>query len=293
MTASSPAPARGRPERLWLPILLAVVFATAIGMTLARHPAGVTVTSDPGYAPVPVPLLLAPAVLTSALVLLLPRGKGQRAVRERRPGRLRAETAGLVAIAASFPLLVPMLPLPEDYVLLKFAMFLVLPCLVLGLLARRGGASIALSRPVVAWWIPLLPALMLGITASVGPSSPGLPSQWPGLAQLVTSASATAITAGLGEEVLYRRLLQPRLEVMLGGTTALLLTSLLFGLMHVFSHGSGPLWADALQVIAVQGTTGIALGLIWGRWHRLWPCVLAHVLLNGFAVLLHLLGVLG
>lgn len=237
-----PAASRARSERRWLLIVLALVCATATCVTIARHPSGVTVSSDPGYPPVPVLLLLAPAVLTSALVLLLPRGKGAHDVRERHPRRLRAETAGPAAIAACFPLLVPLLPLPEDHVLLKLAMLLLLPCLVLGLLARR---------------------------------------------------SATAITAGLGEEVLFRRLLQPRLEVKLGGAIALLLTSLPFRLMHVSSHGEGPLWADALQVIAVQGTTGIALGLIWGRWHRLGPCVLAHVLLNGFAMLLHLLGVLG
>lgn len=75
--------------------------------------------------------------------------------------------------------------------------------------------------------------------------------------------------------------------------TVLLLASLLFGLMHATSHGEGPLWASAAQAVAMQGTTGIALGMMWRRWRRLWVCILAHVLLNGFVVLLHLLGVLG
>lgn len=73
----------------------------------------------------------------------------------------------------------------------------------------------------------------------------------------------------------------------------MLLTSLLFGLMHLLSHSTGPLWADGAQVIAMQGTTGLALGMMWMRWRRLWACVLAHVLLNGAAVALHLLGLLG
>lgn len=105
-------------------------------------------------------------------------------------------------------------------------------------------------------------------------------------------SGATAITAGLGEELLYRRFLQTRLEALIGPWTGVLLASLLFGLMHLPSHGPGPLWSGALQVIAMQGTTGIALGVIWMRWRRLWPCVLAHVLLNGATVILHLLGLL-
>ena len=32
---------------------------------------------------------------------------------------------------------------------------------------------------------------------------------------------------------------------------------------------------------------------MWRRWRRLWVCIVAHVLLNGLGVLLHLLGLLG
>src|SRR5699024_2724820 len=111
-------------------------------------------------------------------------------------------------------------------------------------------------------------------------------------ALLAVSAVATAITAGFGEELVYRSFLQTRLEALLGPWSGLLLASLLFGLMHTPSHGEGPLWADAAQVIALQGTSGIALGMMWRRWRRLWVCVLAHVLLNGLGVLLHLIGML-
>jgi uncharacterized protein len=172
-------------------------------------------------------------------------------------------------------------------------MFMLIPSMVLGQILRRRGTSVRIGRPRVPAWVPLLPALVLGVTAAVGPFSPGLPATWPPLAMLLIGASATAVTAGLGEELLYRRFLQTRLEALCGPWTALLATSLLFGLMHLFSHGAGPLWASAAQAIAVQGVTGVALGLLWVRWRRLWPCVLAHVLLNGTAVLLHLLGVLG
>lgn len=290
-------PARGNGyahlDRPWAVGALGAVFVAAIAVTIARNPAGVLVSADPGYSPVPAPMLLAPAALTIVAAARLPRGTASRHIEGRDPLRLRWETAGLLAIAVSFPLLVPVLPRPEDYVLLKLVMFIVGPSLMLWLLARSRGSSVTIRRPDVAWWVPLLPALLLGVGASVGPLSPGAPAQWPDPLLLIAAASATALTAGLGEELLYRRFLQTRLDALIGPWTAMLLTSLLFGLMHLLSHGAGPLWADAAQVIAMQGTTGIALGMMWMRWRRLWACVLAHVLLNGAAVALHLLGLLG
>ena len=210
-----------------------------------------------------------------------------------RPVGARRETAGLLGLTLAFPLLVPLLPLPEDYVLLKAALFLVIPVLSLWLLARRRGASVRIARPGLRWWVPLAPALLLGTLSTVGPFSNGQPDQWPPLATLLIAAIVTAITAGLGEELLYRRFLQTRLEALLGPVTGLLLASLLFGLMHVASHGAGSLGESAAQVIALQGTTGIALGVIWMRTRRLGAIVLAHVLLNGFGVLLHVLSLLG
>lgn len=272
---------------------LLTVFAVAIAVTIVRSPDGIVVSRDPGYTPLPVPLLLVPAALAMALTALLPRGRGTAGISVRRPRALRGETALLLGLAVSFPLLVPLLALPEDYVLLKAAMFLVVPPVVLALSARRRGPSIAIGRPAVSAWLILLPALTLGVLSTVGPFSTGGPATWPPLAVLLVSATATAITAGFGEELLYRRLLQTRLEALLGSWTGLLLASLLFGLMHVTSHGDGTWWEGAAQVIALQGTTGLALGMMWRRWRRLWVCVLAHLLLNGLGVLLHLVGLLG
>lgn len=286
--AARPAPA----DRPVVVGALLALFVLAIGVTLGLNPEGIVVSSDPGFTPMPVVLLLVPALLAIALTLLLPRGRGGAEVSVRRPRALRAETAMLVLLACGFPLLVPLLPTDEDYVLLKAVMFLLVPAVVLALSARRLGPSIAIGRPEVRPWLIALPALVLGVLWSVGPFSPGGPSSWPPLALLLIAATATAITAGFGEELLYRRLLQTRLEAVLGSWTGLLLAAILFGLMHVPSHGDGSLWANAAQSLAMQGTTGIALGLMWRRWRRLWVCVLAHLLLNGFAVLLHLVDLL-
>ena len=280
------------PDRPLLVALLAAVFLLATAITLLHSPDGAVVSADPGYAPRPVPLLLVPALAAALLTVLLPRGTGRPEAVVRRPRAVRAETTLLLALVLAFPLLVPLLPLPEDYVLLKVVMFLLVPTAVLALSARRAGPSVAVGRPATARWPLLLPPLVLAGLATVGPFSSGTPAVWPPPALLVVSAVATAITAGLGEELVYRRFLQTRLEALRGPWSGLLLASLLFGLMHAPSHGEGPLWANAAQAVALQGTTGIALGLMWRRWRRLWVCVLAHVLLNGLGVLLHLTGML-
>lgn len=286
--ASGMVSRRDRPVVL---ALLVAVFVLAVVVTAVRNPEGVVSSADPGYAPVPLLLLLVPTFLTIGVTLLLPRGPGAAGIHARRPGPLRGEIVLLLALVTAFPLLVPRLPLPEDYVLLKAVLFMLVPSLVLWWSARRPGPSVAIGRPGARWWIPALPALLLGVLASIGPFSGGQPTTMPPLAVLLIGATATAITAGLGEELMYRRYLQPRLEVMLGPGSGLLLVALLFGLMHAFSHGGGALWENALQVVAVQGTTGIALGMIWLRWRRLWPCVLAHVLLNGVGVAVHIVAV--
>ena len=282
--------ASGRPLVL---VLLAAVFVLAIWVTILRSPEGVVVSSDPGYAPRPVPLQLVPALAAALLTLLLPRGEGGAGAAVRRPRSARVETGLLLALVLAFPLLAPLLPLPEDYVLLKAALFLVVAPLVLWLSARRAGPSIDVDRPATRTWPVLLPPLVLAGLATVGPFSAGSPSAWPPPAVLLVAAVATAITAGLGEELMYRRFLQTRLEALLGPWAGLLLASLLFGLMHATGRGEGALWASAAQAVAMQGTTGIALGMMWRRWRRLWACVLGHVLLNGLVVLLHLLGVIG
>jgi len=293
-SAWAPAPVRPPQSDRPAPVIaLAAVFVLSLVLVAVRSPDGVVASADPGFEPVPLPLLLVPAAACIALTLLLPRGAGRAAVAVRRPRSVRAETSGLLALAVGFTLAVPILPRPEDYVLLKAAMFMLIPSVVLGEILRRRGASVEIERPDIPAWVPLLPALVLGVTATVGPFSPGPPATWPPLAMLLIGASATAVTAGLGEELLYRRFLQTRLEALCGPWTALLAVSLLFGLMHVFTHGAGPLWASAAQAIALQGVTGVALGLLWRRWRRLWPCVLAHVLLNGLTVLLHLVGLTG
>ncbi|MFC0675857.1 CPBP family intramembrane glutamic endopeptidase [Brachybacterium hainanense] len=289
---ASPAvagPARRGRDRPVVVAVLAAIFAASIAATMLRSPHGVIGSADPGYAPTPVPLLLVPALLCIGLVLLLPRGSGDGSVAVVRPDRARAEAGALLALVLAFPLLVPLLPLPEDYVLLKLLLFLLLPCLGLWLSGRREGPAVRADRPRIGPWA-LVPALVLGVLSTVGPFSGGLPSSWPPPATLLVAATATAITASFGEELMYRRFLQTRLEALTGPWTGILLTSLVFALMHVPTHGEGPLPAVLAQAIALQGTFGLAVGVLWARYRRLELCVLAHLLVNGLGVALHLVG---
>ena len=269
-------------------LALAAVFVAALLTAWALHPEGVVVSRDPGYVPRPVPLLVVPALLAAAAALALP-GPSRPAsvITVRCPRRAVAETAGLIGLFALFVVLVPRLPLPEDAIVLKAALYMLVPALALGLLARRG-ASIEIERPAGATLPALLPVALLGVLPTLGPLATPAPSTWPPVGLLIVSAVATAITAGLGEELLFRRFLQTRLEALAGPWTGILATSLLFGLSHVLSHHGGLTLDGVAQVIAMQGSTGIALGLIWARWRRLRWCVLAHVLLNGLGVLVHL-----
>lgn len=287
----SAAPRLSRP----LAIALGALVATCVLITLLVHPHGLALSSDQGAAAHPVPLLLGPALVAILLALALPPRPGLTAVTVRAPRRLRGEAIALLALAVLFPLLVPLLPLPEDYVLLKLLMLLLAPCAGLWLLARRGrGPSAAVGAPRSPRALALVPALALGVLASTPPFAPAADGyEWPPLPVLILAATATAITAGLGEEVFYRRLLQTRLEALLGPWAGILAASVVFGVMHLPSHATGPLWAGIAQVIALQGTTGLALGLIWARWRSLTANVLAHVLLNGLSVLLHLVSLIG
>ncbi|AXK44481.1 hypothetical protein DXU92_06950 [Brachybacterium saurashtrense] len=144
-------------------------------MTAWRHPDGVVVSRDPGYAPMPVLLLLVPALAAMALTALLPRGRGAAELGVRRGSALRAETAVLLGLVLAFPLLVPLLPTGEDYVLVKAALFLLVPSVVLALSARRRGASLMIRRPEVGSAVIALPALVLGVLSTVGPFSSGAP----------------------------------------------------------------------------------------------------------------------
>ncbi|MCS6711331.1 CPBP family intramembrane metalloprotease [Brachybacterium sp. EF45031] len=286
-------------------MLLTAVIA-AVVITWLTQPDGVIISSDPGADRPPLPLVLLPSLLIIAAVSLCPPRAlpadhaarvGESLVQVLRPGRLRTELLLLLGIAVAFPALAPLLPLPEDYVLLKALLLLALAPALIWVLARRGGPSLRWQRPTVSLALLLAPvglAIAMDVSRALQRGTAYL-AQYP-LGMLIVGAVATAVTAGIGEEVFYRRLLQTRLEALTGRWPGILLASLIFGLMHLPSHGlllgggvASALGLGAAQVIAIQGTTGIAFGWAWSRYRRLWVPILMHLSTNGTAVVVFLL----
>lgn len=118
-----------------------------------------------------------------------------------------------------------------------------------------------------------------------GPSGMALLPLWL-LAALVLLSFCSA---GLGEEMFYRVLLQTRLERVLGRWNAIAAGALLFGLFHLPSRltfvwlgsSGSPGW-DMTQALAAVVTSQVLLGVIdgymWARFRNAWWNVGAHVI---------------
>lgn len=99
-----------------------------------------------------------------------------------------------------------------------------------------------------------------------------LPTAWlDGMLTLL----ALAVIVPIGEEVVFRGIVQQACRTGLGPMPAVLLSGALFGLLHLQPWYSLPLVA-----------TGIVLGLVYEITGTLWASVLLHVLYNGLVLLL-------
>ena len=90
-----------------------------------------------------------------------------------------------------------------------------------------------------------------------------------------TTAFLAAITAPLVEEVVYRGVLYPAAQRVMGMFWAVIVVSLLFILPHVVQYRQN------LAVIAVIATIGFALTIVRARTGRLLPCFVMHAVFNG------------
>lgn len=197
-------------------------------------------------------------------------------------------TAILITLALAFPFLVGLLGLAasEWYVLAKLVLLILIPGIVVAIF--RG---VRLDREPAGWrwWAPAIVLVAWVLLAQVAPWNPGHDLTGVDPATLVISGIATAITAGLGEELFYRRWLQTRLEAWLGAAPGIALTALLFALMHLGSHGTGAPLLDVARVVVAQGSFGLFVGVLWWRYRNLAAIVAAHLIMNGWAVAVHLL----
>lgn len=88
--------------------------------------------------------------------------------------------------------------------------------------------------------------------------------------------AAMMFFVGVYEEIVARGFLLSRCRTALGGVWApVLLSSLLFGLGHIYQGGVG---------VAQTTLFGIVLATLTLRWGTLWPAIFAHAILNTFSL---------
>ncbi|PLC10935.1 hypothetical protein AUQ48_16460 [Kocuria flava] len=173
----------------------------------------------------------------------------------------------------------------EDYVLGKFVLLMLIPGVLL--LLVRDAVKITTRTGLWRWWAPLVVITVWCYLSQVAPWNPRYDPGDVDPVYLLTAAVATAITAGVGEELFFRRWLQTRLEVTLGAWAGIGVTSVLFGLMHLGSHGTGEVLVDIARVIAIQGSFGWFLGVLWWRYRSLTLIITVHLISNGWGVITH------
>ena len=267
----------------WIVVVGAVLWVASLRVLLITSPSGTAIASDPGAQPVAYWVTLMPVVVGIILTLLLPRSSPSRPVTVSSRRSFRVTTTGLVVLAVLFPVLTVAVPLVgESYVLGKLLLFMIVPAILL--LAVRGSVSIRWRKDASRWWAPAVVVVVWTLLSQVAPWNPVFDPTGIDTGFLVTAAIATAITAGVGEELFFRRWLQTRLEAVLSAWPGIVVISLTFALMHLGSHGSGAPVLDIARVVVIQGSFGVFVGVMWWRYRNLTAIIVVHVVSNSWAV---------
>lgn len=267
----------------WVVAVAAILWVASFVTLIVVSPAGTAVSSDPGAETIAYWVTLLPSALGIALVLLIPRRSSARtaAVEDRR--KFAVTTVVLLLLAALFPVTAATAPLQgELYVLGKLVLLIIIPGVLL-LLVRRA-VQINFRKDSARWWAPAIVIVLWVVVSQVAPWNATFDLGGLDPAFVVTAAIATALTAGVGEELFYRRWLQTRLEAGLGAWPGIVVASLAFALMHLGSHGTGDFFVDVARVIVVQGSFGMFLGIMWWRYRNLVANIVVHIIANGWAV---------
>lgn len=261
-------------------IALATVSLVIVSVAL---PEGAATSSGPGAASIPWWAVLLPPLAGIALCLVLPWAPPAQPALVSDRKRLRASTIILLAIAVVFPVIVgiPGVASGGWYLIAKISLLTGATGIVVALL--RG---INIERAVGAWrwWAPVV---VVAVWTALGPAAPWAASHdFSGMdpIDLLIVSILTALTAGVGEELFYRRWLQTRLEAWLGPWPGIIITSCAFALMHLGSHGTGEPLIDIPRLLVTHGSFGLFMGVLWWRYRNLALIVLAHVIYNGWAV---------
>lgn len=288
MTDAVRLPRRRRPGLI---AGLAALYVASVVVTWLSSPDGIRTSADAESASTPFWGVLLPPAVGIALALALPPRLPAMPAAIADARRHRVTTWALLALAVLFPALCIALRLgPEGYLLAKLALLMIVPALLVALL--RPAVRIERDRAPSArswWWAPVVVIVVWTVLSQLAPWNPPFDLGGQDVAFVLVAATVTAITAGVGEELFYRRWLQTRLEAGLGPWLGLGIATLLFALMHLASHSTGDLLRDSATAIAHQGTFGLFVGIVWMRYRSLAAVIAIHLISNGWGVVAALL----
>lgn len=261
-------------------IVLAVVSLSIVFVAL---PEGAATSSDPGAVTIPWWAVLLPPLVGIILCLVVPWAPSSQPAVVRDFSRLRTSTILLVVIAVVFPILVgvPGVASSGWYLLAKVSLLTVAAGIVVAVFR---GSDINRATGAWRWWAPVA---VVAVWTALGPAAPWTAaSDFSGFdpIDLLIISTLTALTAGVGEELFYRRWLQTQLEALAGPWPGIIIASFAFALMHLGSHGTGEPLIDIPRLIVTHGSFGLFMGILWWRYRNLALIILAHILYNGWAV---------
>lgn len=247
-------------------------------------------SSDAGAPVYPIWTLLLPSAAVIALALALPPRTPLPVSIVERGAALRSALV-LSGCAVTFMVIaaLPGIAGGALFIVAKLLLLIIIPATAVSLLRPAIAFERAPGRSTAV--VLVLLVVVWALLAKVAPWNPGGDFSRIDPVFLLVAALGTALSAGVGEELFYRRWLQPRLEAILGAWPGIALTALAFSLMHLGTHGSAdaPLLSIATAIVG-QGSFGLMLGILWWRYRQLWPLIVIHVLANGWEVVPALLG---
>jgi len=266
--------------------LAGVVLWLASFVVLAvASPEGLRQSTDPGSASTPLWVIVLPVAAAIPLIRMLPRTTPALPplVADRR--MVRRSTAALLACALVFTLLVRVTEASATgwYLVAKVVVLITVPAVLVW--RSRSAISIPGATQPWQWWPPIVVVAVWTWLSQAAPWIQEPSFDGVDVVFLVVVASLTALTAGVGEELFFRRWLQSRLESQFGRWGGIALASLAFALMHLSSdrQESSPV-VEIAAVIVVQGSFGAMLGYLWSKYRNLWVVIAAHLVVNGYAV---------
>lgn len=264
-------------------VAIAAITAASLITVLVVMPEGIVLSADPGAPTHPLWTVLLPPIAVIALMFVLPH-PGKLPVTVVDHGRARASTLVVLACVIAFAVIVALPGVSGTglYALAKGLVLIAIPATLVSLL--QPAVDIARSRSAAQVWVPLVLIAVWALLAKAAPWHPSYDYGGFDPVMLLVGGLITALTAGVGEELVYRRWLQTRLEAFLGAWPGIALASLLFAWVHLGTHGSGNLPLDAAVAIVAQGTSGLMLGIMWWRYRLLWPLIVIHILMNGWEI---------